>query len=111
MASIGGFCVGSHFIVEHQRLSGLGYCFSASLPPLLAQAAITALDCYEEQPQIFEELQKMSVALHKKFLSLTHLMLGGDALSPVKHLYLRQALNDPNEEQKVLTQISNKVIS
>ena len=23
-SSIGGFCVGSHFIVEHQRLSGLG---------------------------------------------------------------------------------------
>lgn len=27
-----------------QRLSGLGYCFSASLPPLLAKGAITALD-------------------------------------------------------------------
>lgn len=25
-SSIGGFCVGSHFIVEHQRLSGLGNC-------------------------------------------------------------------------------------
>jgi serine palmitoyltransferase len=24
IGSIGGFCVGSHFIVEHQRLSGLG---------------------------------------------------------------------------------------
>lgn len=24
--SVGGFCVGTRFIVEHQRLSGLGYC-------------------------------------------------------------------------------------
>jgi serine palmitoyltransferase len=24
IGSIGGFCVGSHFIIEHQRLSGLG---------------------------------------------------------------------------------------
>lgn len=57
ISSIGGFCVGSSFIVEHQRLSGLGYCFSASLPPLLAQAAISALDIFEMQPNLFEELQ------------------------------------------------------
>ena len=29
--------------MDHQRLSGLGYCFSASLPPLLATAALGAL--------------------------------------------------------------------
>ncbi|XP_017469678.1 PREDICTED: serine palmitoyltransferase 1 isoform X2 [Rhagoletis zephyria] len=58
LATIGGFCVGSHFIVEHQRLSGLGYCFSASLPPLLTQAAISALDRFESQPKMFTELQR-----------------------------------------------------
>lgn len=31
-------------ILSFQRLSGLGYCFSASLPPLLATGSITALD-------------------------------------------------------------------
>jgi hypothetical protein len=36
LASIGGFCAGDREIVDHQRLSGLGYCFSASLPPYLA---------------------------------------------------------------------------
>lgn len=36
LASIGGFCAGDREIVDHQRLSGLGYCFSASLPPFLA---------------------------------------------------------------------------
>ena len=35
-------------IVDHQRLSGLGYCFSASLPPFLATAAIGALDVLEK---------------------------------------------------------------
>lgn len=24
VGSVGGFCVGTHFIIEHQRLSGLG---------------------------------------------------------------------------------------
>lgn len=36
MASIGGFCSGEREVVDHQRLSGLGYCFSAALPPYLA---------------------------------------------------------------------------
>ena len=40
MAAYGGFCCGTTFIVDHQRLSGLGYCFSASLPPLQAAAAL-----------------------------------------------------------------------
>jgi serine palmitoyltransferase len=44
---VGGFCAGDREIVDHQRLSGLGYCFSASLPPFLATAAIGALDILE----------------------------------------------------------------
>lgn len=47
LASVGGFCAGDREIVDHQRLSGLGYCFSASLPPFLATAAIGALDTLE----------------------------------------------------------------
>lgn len=42
LASVGGFCSGSVEVTEHQRLSGLGYCFSAALPPYLATAAIGA---------------------------------------------------------------------
>ena len=33
-----------------QRLSGAGYCFSASLPPMLASAAIEALNIIEQKP-------------------------------------------------------------
>eukprot|EP00128_Syssomonas_multiformis_P007808 Colp12_sorted_trinity150504_noHs@12096 len=32
LGSIGGFCCGSKYVIDHQRLSGAGYCFSASLP-------------------------------------------------------------------------------
>lgn len=48
VASVGGFCSGDREIVDHQRLSGLGYCFSASLPPYLASAAVAALDIIEK---------------------------------------------------------------
>ncbi|XP_073848740.1 serine palmitoyltransferase subunit I [Musca autumnalis] len=111
VASIGGFCVGSHFIVEHQRLSGLGYCFSASLPPLLAQAAISALNRFESEPQIFEELQQKTSALHKKFSKFSKLQLRGDELSPVKHLYISKPLENNEEERKLLTKIADTCIS
>ena len=65
LASVGGFCVGSHFIIEHQRLSGLGYCFSASLPPLLTQAAITALKKIDESPNMISDLQETCKKFHK----------------------------------------------
>lgn len=44
LASVGGFCTGRAAIIGHQRLSSLGYCFSASLPPLHAVAAMVAID-------------------------------------------------------------------
>uniref|UniRef100_A0A914PV91 Uncharacterized protein n=1 Tax=Panagrolaimus davidi TaxID=227884 RepID=A0A914PV91_9BILA len=44
LATTGGFCAGRSFVVGHQRLSGLGYCFSASLPPLLATAKMNLID-------------------------------------------------------------------
>ena len=36
-----------------QRLSGLGYCFSASQPPMLASAAIQSLKVLEQKPRKF----------------------------------------------------------
>lgn len=65
IGSIGGFSVGTTFIVDHQRLSGLGYCFSASAPPLLAQAAIAALDHFENEPEMFTELNEKCKLLNE----------------------------------------------
>ncbi|NXX98595.1 SPTC1 palmitoyltransferase, partial [Centropus bengalensis] len=65
LASIGGFCCGRSFIIDHQRLSGQGYCFSASLPPLLAAAAIEALNIMEDNPGIFQTLRAKCERIHK----------------------------------------------
>ncbi|XP_004924159.1 serine palmitoyltransferase 1 [Bombyx mori] len=93
-ATIGGFCAGTHFIVEHQRLSGLGYCFSASLPPMLTQAAISALDILEEKPSIIEELNDRSKMMNKALAKLDHYRYSGDEISPIKHVYLKDDLTD-----------------
>jgi hypothetical protein len=41
--------VGDREITDHQRLSGLGYCFSAALPPYLATAAMGSIDILDSQ--------------------------------------------------------------
>lgn len=109
MATIGGFCVGSHFIAEHQRLSGLGYIFSASLPPMLTQAAISSLDRFEREPQIFEQLQQKCRLVQKLFQRFSKLQLGGDDLSPIKHLYVAVPREDFQTELQLLTQVADKV--
>ena len=53
IGSIGGVTVGTEEVVEHQRLSGSGYCFSAAAPPFTAVAATTALQLLNDHPQRF----------------------------------------------------------
>lgn len=91
LASVGGFCCGTSFIVEHQRLSGIGYCFSASLPPLLAVAALTSLSQLKSDPSRVQKLNQASEHLHKVLANLPGMVLTGHALSPIKHLRLRDS--------------------
>lgn len=109
MASIGGFCVGSSFIIEHQRLSGLGYCFSASLPPFLTSAAITSLQIMEQKPEIFGKLRENCVSFDSELRKLKEFELSSFAESPVKHLFLKE-LSEKSDAQEILTRISNKCI-
>ena len=56
LGSIGGVTVGNEEVVDHQRLSGAGYCFSASVPPFTASAAVQALHSITEQPELITTL-------------------------------------------------------
>ena len=72
LASVGGFCAGDREIVDHQRLSGLGYCFSASLPPFLATAAVGALDVLESQaPALLPALADNARLLRSKLAEVS----------------------------------------
>ncbi|KAM1164633.1 hypothetical protein ACFX13_024751 [Malus domestica] len=65
LATVGGFCTGSARVTNHQRLSSSGYVFSASLPPYLASAAITAIDILEENLGLITKLKKNIAILWK----------------------------------------------
>ena len=51
-----------------QRLSSSGYVFSASLPPYLATAAITAIDVLEDKPELLTKLKENVAVLWKGLL-------------------------------------------
>jgi len=66
LGSIGGVTVGNEEVVDHQRLSGAGYCFSASCPPFTASAAIQALSQLESRPELLRRLNEIRVYFHKR---------------------------------------------
>jgi serine palmitoyltransferase len=97
LATIGGFCAGDREIVDHQRLSGAGYCFSASLPPYLASAGTAALAIIsaeggERSKKARSNAQRFrSGVLNAKISNLK--VVGGaeSATSPLVHLRLDPA--------------------
>uniref|UniRef100_A0A8C7BAJ0 Serine palmitoyltransferase 1 n=1 Tax=Neovison vison TaxID=452646 RepID=A0A8C7BAJ0_NEOVI len=107
LASVGGFCCGRSFVIDHQRLSGQGYCFSASLPPLLAAAAIEALNIMEENPGIFLVLKEKCERIHKALQGISGLKVVGESLSPAFHLQLTDSTGAREKDVTLLQEIVN----
>ncbi|XP_024117729.1 serine palmitoyltransferase 1 [Oryzias melastigma] len=105
VASIGGFCCGRSFVIDHQRLSGQGYCFSASLPPMLAAAAIEALNIMEEDPEIFSVLKRRCRQVHQALQGIPGLKLVGVPFSPALHLQLERSSGCRSSDLQLLRSI------
>lgn len=106
MATTGGFCAGRSYVVGHQRLSGLGYCFSASLPPLLATAASEALRIIRSEPERLKRLHENAISLHnglKEVMKNTKFEVIGVDVSPMKHVIYHS--EDKNEAGKKLDRL------
>eukprot|EP00929_Paragymnodinium_shiwhaense_P102864 TRINITY_DN6608_c0_g2_i1.p1 TRINITY_DN6608_c0_g2~~TRINITY_DN6608_c0_g2_i1.p1 ORF type:complete len:1098 (+),score=388.63 TRINITY_DN6608_c0_g2_i1:93-3386(+) len=72
VANVGGFCAGRLRLVEHQRLAGAGYCYSAASPPSscsAAEAVINELD-NEEGGKRLAQLRTNAAALHEALSDL-----------------------------------------
>mmetsp|Transcript_11422 Transcript_11422/g.22419 ORF Transcript_11422/g.22419 Transcript_11422/m.22419 type:complete len:544 (+) Transcript_11422:413-2044(+) len=72
MSSVGGFCVGSREVVEHQRLSGAGYCFSASSPPFVSTVAseVLTLMSKEARTTLVPALKRNAQHFHNEIRKL-----------------------------------------
>jgi serine palmitoyltransferase len=97
-ASVGGVCVGSRDVVDHQRLSGAGYCFSASTPPFLVAGGIAALEILRSRPELIKNLKTNCKFVHDELSSIRGWRLLSETPSPVIHLALDPAPEDKSKE-------------
>ncbi|KAM7508212.1 hypothetical protein LguiA_018665 [Lonicera macranthoides] len=110
LASEGGFCTGSARVIDHQRLSSSGYVFSASLPPYLASAAITAIDVLEENPRLITDLKKNISILCKGLSDIEGLEIASDPQSPIVFLRLKKPTGSLKSDLRLLEDIADRVL-
>ncbi|KAI7831921.1 serine palmitoyltransferase [Kickxella alabastrina] len=85
----GGFCCADKDLIEHQRLSGLGYCYSASMPGILTVAAADAIQALEASPDTYLPNMHENTALMRSLLKrIPGLQVDGDPESPLIHIRL-----------------------
>ncbi|OAY74694.1 Long chain base biosynthesis protein 1a [Ananas comosus] len=110
LATDGGFCTGSVRVVDHQRLSSSGYVFSASLPPYLANAAISAVDYLEENPSVLTTLRNNIALLWKGLSDVPGLEIASHPLSPIIFLKLKKSTSSPKGDLQLLEQIAKRAL-
>jgi serine palmitoyltransferase len=101
IAGVGGFCSGRKTIVEHQRLAGAGYCFSACCPPSACAGIMAMLnDLTRDGGQTRRaSLQRNSALLHSKLHQIVAdirapVRLMGTGSSYVQHLRWTGAVDE-----------------
>ncbi|KAJ4799965.1 Serine palmitoyltransferase 1 [Rhynchospora pubera] len=110
LATDGGFCTGSVRVVDHQRLSSSGYVFSASLPPYLASAAISAVDYLEANPSVLSNLRANVATLLSELSDVPGLVRTSHTLSPIIFLKLKKSTGSDKTDMHVLDSIANQVL-
>ncbi|XP_055962462.1 long chain base biosynthesis protein 1 isoform X2 [Mercurialis annua] len=110
LATEGGFCTGSARVIDHQRLSSSGYVFSASLPPYLASAAITAIDLLEDNPALINNLKENIAILWKGLSNLHGLSIASNPESPIVFLRLEKSTGSLKGDIKILEDIADRAL-
>lgn len=110
LATEGGFCTGSARVIDHQRLSSSGYVFSASLPPYLASAAITAFDVLEENPKLITKLKRNIAFLCKGLSKIPSFIIASNKESPIVYLRLKKSTGSMQDDLHLLETIADRVL-
>merc|ERR1711916_208413 len=104
LASVGGFCAGRAFVIDHQRLSGQGYCYSASLPPLLANAALNTLERIgnTEGRQRRQRLRANVHGFLRAMKTNKNFVCEGSEQAPIVHVSLRNSTASIADQEQTL---------
>ncbi|OJA17895.1 hypothetical protein AZE42_08681 [Rhizopogon vesiculosus] len=120
LCSAGGFCAGSAIVVDHQRINGTSFVFSASMPALLATSGSEAITYLRNNPSVLLTLQDNIRAVRAVLEKTEGITLLGHRASPIIHFCLRtqqQSLSvttatyDHEAEERILQDIVDDVIA
>ncbi|KAH9983383.1 serine palmitoyltransferase [Russula compacta] len=89
LSSSGGFCAGSRIVVNHQRINGTSFVFSAAVPALLAVSASEGINILRNTPSILSTLQENIRAIRSILERVDCITIPSHAASPIIHIYLR----------------------
>jgi 8-amino-7-oxononanoate synthase len=65
LASIGGYMVGDHYVVDYVRHNSRPFIFCASIPPAACATAIEALEVLKETPSLVKRLNALAFYLRE----------------------------------------------
>ena len=89
LAAGGGFCAGSQIVVDHQRINGPSFVFSAAMPGLLAVSASEGINIIRSTPSIFETLQENVRAARSILDKVDYITIPSHPASPVIHISVK----------------------
>ncbi|CAL9163158.1 unnamed protein product [Musa hybrid cultivar] len=110
LATDGDFFTGKVRVVDHQRLSISGYVFSASLPPYLASAAISAVNYLEDNPTVLTSLRSNIALLWKGLSDVPGLTIASHPLSPIVFLKLKKSTGSSKSDLELLNNLADRVL-
>jgi serine palmitoyltransferase len=92
LAAGGGFCAGSHVVVDHQRINGAAFVFSASMPGLLATSASEGIRILRSTPSLLSTLQDNVRAVRAVLDKTECIDVPSHSASPLIHIHIHAAL-------------------
>ena len=107
LGSIGGVTLGNEEVVDHQRLSGSGYCFSAASPPFTASAAIASLNELKTRShELMTKLNDNKQYLYDKLRAFSEvqedlILISSDIRSPIVYLVLAECEETQDIDESV----------
>jgi serine palmitoyltransferase len=114
LGSVGGFCTGAEkAVVEHQRLAGSAYVFSASLPPYLATSALSVLTAMQQDrchKTLLAKLHSNCAALRAQIAKIPGLSVNSGPCcdsSAIIHVKLASSSLLRDQQHDLLSQMTN----
>ncbi|EDR09408.1 serine palmitoyltransferase [Laccaria bicolor S238N-H82] len=112
LCSSGGFCAGSQNVVDHQRINGPSFVFSASMPALLAVSASEGINILRSTPSILTSLQENVQAAHAILDRVDCITIPSHPASPVIHIQDSASQDwDIDVEERLLQDVVDEALA